>query len=65
MSDEHVDVLIVGAGISGGQGSKDPWRRQQNYLRNRNSTRRAPVADAPLEFARAASTPDATAQSAA
>ena len=47
------------------QGSKDPWRRQQNYLRNRMSMRRAPIADAALEFARAAPTADATAQSAA
>ena len=39
------------------QGSKDPWRRQQNYLRNRMSMRRAPIADAALEFARAASAP--------
>ena len=47
------------------QGSKDPWRRKQNYLRNRMSMRRAPIADAALEFARAAPTADATAQSAA
>jgi monooxygenase len=46
------------------QGSKDPWRRQQNYLRNRMSMRRAPIADAALEFARVP-TADATAQSAA
>ena len=28
------------------QGSKDPWRRQQNYARNRMSMRRAPIDDA-------------------
>jgi monooxygenase len=47
------------------QGSKDPWRRQQNYLRNRLSMRRAPIADAALEFARAAPTAAATTQTAA
>ena len=27
------------------QGSKDPWRREQNYARNRMSMRRAPIDD--------------------
>jgi monooxygenase len=47
------------------QGPKDPWRRHQNHLRNRMSMRRAPIADAALEFARAAPTADASAPSAA
>jgi cation diffusion facilitator CzcD-associated flavoprotein CzcO len=36
------------------QGSKDPWRRQQNYARNRWSLQRAAFDDPALEFARAA-----------
>jgi monooxygenase len=32
------------------QGSSDPWRREQNYARNRRAFRRAPVEDAGLEF---------------
>jgi monooxygenase len=36
------------------QGSKDPWRREQNYARNRRSMRRAPIDDPALEFSRAA-----------
>ena len=44
------------------QGSKDPWRRQQNYARNRRSVRRAPIDDPALEFSRAAPTADATTQ---
>jgi monooxygenase len=38
------------------QGSKDPWRRQQNYARDRRSVRRAPIDDPALEFSGAAST---------
>jgi len=36
------------------QGSKDPWRRPQNYVRDSRSVRRAPMDDPALEFARAA-----------
>jgi monooxygenase len=32
------------------QGSGDPWRREQNYARNRRAMRRAPVDDPALEF---------------
>jgi cation diffusion facilitator CzcD-associated flavoprotein CzcO len=35
------------------QGSKDPWRREQNYARDRRSVRRAPMDDPALEFSRA------------
>ncbi len=35
------------------QGSKDPWRRRQNYWRDRRSVRRAPVDDPALQFLRA------------
>jgi len=35
------------------QGSKDPWRREQNYARDRRSVRRAPMDDPALEFTRA------------
>jgi monooxygenase len=42
------------------QGSKDPWRREQNYTRNRRSMRRAPIDDPALEFSRAAPTADPT-----
>jgi monooxygenase len=35
------------------QGSKEPWVRQQNYLLNRRSVRRAPIDHAALEFSRA------------
>jgi monooxygenase len=38
------------------QGSRDPWRREQNYARNRRSMRRAPIDDPTLEFSRAAPT---------
>jgi monooxygenase len=41
------------------QGSKDPWRRQQNYARDRRSVRRAPMDDPALEFTRAAPTAEA------
>ena len=34
------------------QGSAEPWRREQNYVRNLSSMRRAPLDDAALEFAR-------------
>jgi monooxygenase len=45
------------------QGSKDPWRREPHYVRNRRSLRRAPPIDDPaLEFSRAARTADATMQ---
>ena len=44
------------------QGSKDPWRRQQNYVRDRRSVRRAPIDDPALEFSRAAETADTTTQ---
>ena len=33
------------------QGSKDPWRREQNYAQNRRAMRRARVDDPALEFA--------------
>jgi monooxygenase len=33
------------------QGSKDPWRREQNYAQNRRTMRRARVDDPALEFA--------------
>jgi monooxygenase len=36
------------------QGSRDPWRREQNYAQNRRSLRRAPIDDPALEFSRAA-----------
>ncbi|MGZ4269059.1 MAG: flavin-containing monooxygenase [Solirubrobacteraceae bacterium] len=36
------------------QGSKHPWRREQNYLRNWWSMRRDPIEDPALEFCRAA-----------
>ncbi len=32
------------------QGSRDPWRREQNYAQNRWMLRRAPVDEAALEF---------------
>jgi monooxygenase len=35
------------------QGSRDPWRREQNYARNLRSMRRAPIDDPALEFAHA------------
>jgi cation diffusion facilitator CzcD-associated flavoprotein CzcO len=35
------------------QGSRDPWRREQNYARNRRSMRRASLDDAALEFSAA------------
>jgi monooxygenase len=44
------------------QGSKDPWRREQHYARNRRSMRRAPIDDSALEFSRAAPTAGATTQ---
>jgi monooxygenase len=34
------------------QGSRDPWRREQNYARNLSSLRRAPIDDPALEFSR-------------
>jgi len=46
------------------QGSQDPWRRQQNYVRDRRSVRRTPLNDPALEF-RAAPTATATARIAA
>jgi len=42
------------------QGSRDPWRREQNYARNRRSLRRAAIDDPALEFSRAAPTADVT-----
>jgi monooxygenase len=36
------------------QGSKDPWRREQNYAQNRRAMRRARLDDPALEFSRAA-----------
>jgi monooxygenase len=45
------------------QGPNDPWRREQNYVSNRRSLRRAPIEDPALEFSRAA--PNATTQIAA
>jgi monooxygenase len=47
------------------QGSRDPWRREQHYVRNRRSLRRAPLDDPALEFSRAAPTVDAPTQIAA
>jgi monooxygenase len=46
------------------QGSQDPWRRQQNYVRDRRSVRRTPLNDPALEF-RAVPTATATARIAA
>jgi monooxygenase len=42
------------------QGSKDPWRREQNYARNLRALRRAPLDDPALEFSRAAPTAEPT-----
>jgi monooxygenase len=42
------------------QGAKDPWRRQQNYARDRRSARRTRIDDPALEFFRPASTTHAT-----
>ena len=36
------------------QGSRDPWQREQNHVRNRWSMRRAPIDDPALEFSRVA-----------
>jgi hypothetical protein len=36
------------------QSTRDPWRREPHYARNRRELRRAPVDDPALEFARAA-----------
>jgi monooxygenase len=47
------------------QGSKDPWRREQNYARNRRALRRAPIDDPALQFSRPAPRAEATAQTAA
>jgi monooxygenase len=47
------------------QGPKDPWRREQHYVRNRRSLRRALLDDPALEFSRAAPTADAPAELAA
>jgi monooxygenase len=44
------------------QGHMDPWRREQNYARNRRSLRRAPLDDPALEFSRTAPTADVTTQ---
>jgi monooxygenase len=41
------------------QGSKDPWRREQNYARNCRAMRRGPIDDPALEFSRGAPTADA------
>jgi len=38
------------------QGSREPWRREQNYARDRRSLRRDPIDDPALEFSRTAST---------
>ena len=35
------------------QGSKDPWRREQNYAQNWRVMRRAAIDDPALEFSRA------------
>ena len=35
------------------QGAQDPWRREQNYARNRRAMRRAPIDDPALEFSAA------------
>jgi monooxygenase len=47
------------------QGSKDPWRREQNYARNRRATRRAPIDDPALEFSRVAPAAEPTTRIAA
>jgi cation diffusion facilitator CzcD-associated flavoprotein CzcO len=47
------------------QGSKDPWRREQHYVRNRRALRRTPLDDPALEFSRAGPTADAPARIAA
>jgi monooxygenase len=39
-------------------GSRAPWQREQNYVRNRRSMRRASLDDPTLEFSRAAPTAD-------
>ena len=39
------------------QGSRDPWQREQNHVRNRRSMRRAPIDDPALEFSRTAPAP--------
>ncbi len=44
------------------QGSQDPWRRVQNYARDRRSVRRAPIEDPALEFSRAPHTANAPTQ---
>jgi hypothetical protein len=44
------------------QGPDDPWRRQQNYVRDRRSLRRAPIEDPALDFSRAALPPDEAAR---
>jgi cation diffusion facilitator CzcD-associated flavoprotein CzcO len=44
------------------QGPNDPWRRVQNYARDRRSARRAPLEDPALEFSRTARTTDAAAE---
>jgi monooxygenase len=41
------------------QGSQDPWRREQHYVRNVRSMRRAPTDDPALEYSRAAPPADA------
>ena len=41
------------------QGSKEPWVRQQNYLLNRLSVRRAPIDHAAIEFSRSPDLADA------
>jgi monooxygenase len=41
------------------QGSQDPWRREQHYVRNVRSMRRAPTDDPALEYSRVAPPADA------
>jgi monooxygenase len=48
------------------QRANDPWRREQNYARDRKAVLRAPIDDPALEFTRAAAAaPGATAKAAA
>jgi cation diffusion facilitator CzcD-associated flavoprotein CzcO len=47
------------------QGANDPWRREQNYARDRRAVLRAPIDDPALEFTRGAAAAGATAKTAA
>jgi monooxygenase len=69
---EHVAASVPFAELSSGyiqraihefprQGSEDPWRREQNYIRDWRSSRRISVDDPALEYAAGARAPAATA----